>query len=387
MAAAGQASNPPTKIQGMEPAVSVLCGKRVALLGESPTHGFGETLEFKDALVRRLVDSCHYNALFFESGTYDFIHIQRILRSGHSVTDKMISAAIGGIWDNKEAQSLVPFLKEKVNNGSLTLGGMDDPIGAGTYATSDMASDLVQPLQGDERSRCLAILQKYLGWGYTADAPYRPSDKAKVVACLNEIENRIARGGEDNKLRAEEDKAMIDSLRRRLARDFTLTDWTKRDQRVGWKNARERSMYLNFKWMFSQLPPHSKVIVWTAAVHAAKTLSGVSGFEGIVPLGLYIRQEFGARAFSLGFSAYSGDYAFIHQPVRRLRIAPASSLEGRAFAHTQSNAVFLSSRQLRKLGAVAARPLGTSFKSARWDRVFDGMIIIRKEHAPAWLKR
>jgi len=31
-----------------------LCGKSVAMLGESPLHGFGKTLEFKVELVRRL---------------------------------------------------------------------------------------------------------------------------------------------------------------------------------------------------------------------------------------------------------------------------------------------------------------------------------------------
>lgn len=41
-----------------------LCGKSIAMLGESPLHGFGNTLEFKVGLVRRLVDECHFNAFF-----------------------------------------------------------------------------------------------------------------------------------------------------------------------------------------------------------------------------------------------------------------------------------------------------------------------------------
>jgi erythromycin esterase-like protein len=128
-------------------AVRALCGKHVALLGEPPFHGFGKTLEFKAQLVRRLVDECHYNALFVESGLYDYIHIERELRSGRKVPESMISAAIGGLWANKEVQDLVPFLTEKVNNGALKLGGLDDQIGAGSYASREMSSDLVQSLQ------------------------------------------------------------------------------------------------------------------------------------------------------------------------------------------------------------------------------------------------
>jgi erythromycin esterase-like protein len=180
---------------------------------------------------------------------------------------------------------------------------------------------------------------------------------------------------------------MIGSLKRNLARDFTEDDFTKSDQEMRQWNDRDRSMYLNFQWLYSRLPKHSKVIVWAATVHVAKALSRVNGFDGRVPFGSYIRQDFGDRAFSLGFSAYSGDYAFLRPPVRQLSAAPAFSLEGQIFAHANSDAVFLSRRQLRKYGSMAARPLGTSFTIAHWDQVVDGLIVFRKERAPVWLGR
>lgn len=275
----------------------------------------------------------------------------------------------------------------KGDGSSLTLGGLDDQIGAGSYASRQMSSDLVRPLQGDERSRCLGVLEKHLLWQYAKEAPYGPSDKAKIIGCLEEAEDRLSQPEERNKSWAEDDRAMIGSLKRNLARDFTEDDFTKSDQETRWFNDRDRSMYLNFEWLYSRLPKHSKVIVWAATVHVAKALSSVKGFEGRVPFGSYIRQDFGDRAFSLGFSAYSGDYEFIHPPVRQLSTAPAFSLEGQVFAHGNSDAVFLSRRQLRKYGSMAARPLGTSFKTALWDQLVDGLIVFRKERAPVWLSR
>ena len=62
--------------------VHELCGKRIALLGESPSHGYGRTLQFKVELVRRLIDECHYNAFFIESGIYDFLNFRKKLKSG-----------------------------------------------------------------------------------------------------------------------------------------------------------------------------------------------------------------------------------------------------------------------------------------------------------------
>src|SRR5262249_47281141 len=260
----GQAANPGKKITDIDPVVHAMCGKRVALLGEPPMHGFGKTLEFKVELVRRLVEECHYDALFVESGTYDYINVEKKLKSGEDVTDSMISAAIGGLWANKEVQSLIPFLREEVKAGSLMLGGLDDQIGRGTYAQREMSSDLVQYLEGDERSRCLAILKKHMLWEYTDGAPYSPSDKVKIVGCLDEIESRISEPGESKKLWAEEDNAMIASLKRNFARNFVEDDFTKSGQEVKWMNDRDWSMYLNFHWLFSRLPRNSKVIVWAA---------------------------------------------------------------------------------------------------------------------------
>jgi erythromycin esterase-like protein len=368
--------------QDIDPVVHDLCGKNVALLGESPVHGFGKTLEFKVALVRRLVDECHYNALLIESPAYDFIHMRGQARSGQPVTDAMISAAIGGLWANKEVQSLVRFLTQRVHAGTLRLGGLDDQLGRGTWAQHEMPTALVQSLQPDERSRCLGVLQRNTLWHYTDDAPYGPGDKAKIVACLDEIEGRIALPQQPASLSVDENRMMIESLKRNFARNFTDDDFSKPDQSLKWMNDRDRSMYINFQWWLSQLPPGSKVIVWAATVHTAKDLSAVPQFEGRIPLGSYIRQDFKGQAFSLGFSAYSGTYIAVRPPAHALSPAPGDSLEARSFAGLDADTVYLSREQLHRLGAIPARPLGTSFTTTPWDNVLDGFVVFREERAP-----
>ncbi len=362
-----------------------LCDERVALLGESPVHGFGKTLEFKAQLVRRLVDECHYDALFVESGAYDYIDIQRRLNSGQDVTDSMISAAIGGLWADKEVQTLVPFLRDRVKSGRLTLGGLDDQLGAGTYASHRMPADLAQYLQGDERARCLAVLERHMQWQYTDDAPYGPADKSRILSCLDEIEARIPATAPGAARFPDGDRVMVANLRRNLARNFTEDDFTKKDQELKWRGDREQSMYLNFQWLLSRLPSQGKVIVWAATVHTAKELHSVGDWDGSVPLGSSIRKEFGDRAFSLGFSAYSGSYVASRPPVRQLSVAPVTSLEGQAFAHAESGEVYFPRQQLQELGAIPGRPLGTSFKTAKWDEVLDGLVVFREERPPELL--
>jgi len=203
--------------------VRELCGKSLALLGESPLHGFGRTLDFKAGLVLRLMNECHYDAFFIESGIYDFLNIQNRLKSGQEVTESMVRAAIGGIWATREVQPLIPFLLEKVKTGSVTLGGLDDQLGRGTYAQQEMSSDLVQHLEPDEKSRCLLILRKHTLWQYTADSPYGPKDTALILGCLDGIENSLRKAPpaetREGMVR-EYHLAMVDNLKRTFARDL-----------------------------------------------------------------------------------------------------------------------------------------------------------------------
>jgi erythromycin esterase-like protein len=359
-----------------------LCGKSVALIGEPPVHGFGKALGFKVELVRRLVDGCRYNAVFFESGIYDFLNIQEQLKSGHDLTDSMLAAAIGGLWANEEVQRLVPFLRERVTSGRVYLGGLDDQLARDTWAQKEMPAALAAHLPDDQKARCLAILQKHMLWQYTDVAPYGPEDKTRILGCLDSIGAQLGETSAPDRANA---LAIIDSLKRRFDRDFQNVP-AGMDADTLWVNERDRSMYRSFHWLLSQLPTHSKVIVWTATVHAAKELSTVPGDASRIPLGFYIYRDFRSRAFALGFSSYSGSYAMVGQPVRPLSPAPEASLEARSFAGRDGDTVYLSRRELRKIGPIAARPLGTKFTTARWDQVLDGLVIFRREQAPEYLR-
>jgi erythromycin esterase-like protein len=385
--AAGQSASPSAEVNDADPVVHALCGKSVALLGESPVHGFGKTLEFKVELVRRLIDECHYNAFFIESGIYDFLNIQKRLNSGQEVTEPMISTAIGGLWATHEVQPLIPFLLRRAKAGRVILGGLDDQLGRGTYAQHEMPSDLVEYLQGDEKARCLAILQRHTLWQYTDDSPYGPKDKALILGCLDSIETVLTRAPPSAAPLREDYKEMVESLKSLLGWDFRQNVPKSVDESILDRNDRDHWMYVNFQWLLSRLPAHSKVIVWAANVHVAKDLSGVPGKEGLVPFGLYVRREFKSHAFALGFSAYSGSYAMTGQPVLQLSVAPDDSLEAQALAGRDSDTVYIPLEQLRKFGLVAARPLGTSFSMARWDEVLDGLFVFREEQPPEYLHR
>lgn len=353
------------------------CDKRVVFLGEPPMHGFGRTLELKTEIARRLITSCGFNAFFIESGAYDFLAIRTKLAAHQPITQSTVAAAIGGLWGVKEAEPLLPLLADKAQRGTLILGGLDDQLGRGTYAQRQMPADLASVLAGDDRQRCLAVLERHTLWQYTNDAPYGPNDKARILDCVDKIgaglRTRQASPSRDDAM------AMLDNLRRLFARDFRAAPAAGGQD----FNDRDASMYENFKWWHSRLPAGSKMIVWTATIHAAKSLAGVDGVASFVSLGSHIRRDLGGQAFVLGFSALSGTFALGRQPVRTLVAAPGNSLEARVFEGGDRDIRYVDAKALSELGVIPARPLGADFKTARWSEVVDALVVLRQEHPPS----
>jgi erythromycin esterase-like protein len=365
----------------MDQVIHDLCGKSVVLLGEPPVHGFGKVLDFKAELTRRLINECHFNGFFIESGIYDFLNIQKVHRSGIRVREEMVRAAIGGIWANQEMERLVPDLTQGAESGTLTLGGLDDQLSRGTYAQREMTGNLVRYISGDNKEHytCSSALERHTLWQYGSDSPYSPADKARLIDCLEKIESAAAKV---HSYDAARDHVMAVVLKRLIARDFPKPPANGISQDMQDANARDSSMYENFKWLKSRMPAPCKIIVWTATIHAAKDLGQVPGDEKRVSMGSFIHRDFGSRAFALAFSEYSGSYAFGSRPAQLLARAPDNSLEARAFAENGLAVRYFDLDTLQRVGLVAARPLGIDFKVTEWDKVFDGLVVFREEHPP-----
>lgn len=375
---------PPEWSSAIDQVVHDACNKTIVFLGEPRLHGFGKVLDFKAELTRRLITQCHFDGFFIESGIYDFLKIEELRKSGKGITVEMIQAGIGGIWANQEVARLIPDLLNAVESGKLTLGGLDDQLGRGTYAQREMASDLAKYLEGDTKERCFSALQRHILWQYSNASPYRPADRASLIGCLDQVEAAASKVHTDN---AVCDSAMAASLKRLLSRDFPEPPAAGADADLQYWNGRDRSMYQNFRWLKARMPAHSKIIVWTATVHAAKGLSEVPRDENHISMGSFIHREFGSKAFVLGSSEYSGSYAFLSRPPQQLTIAPDNSLEARAFREKAFTARYFDLKELRKFGRIAARPLGVDFEVANWNEVFDGLVVFREEHPPTVSRR
>lgn len=357
----------------LDQAVHDICPKRVAMLGEA-THGDGATVVYKAALVRRLIERCHFNAVFFEASHYDFLEFGRRLKAGEPTSPEMISAAVGGLWKfDREFAPLVPYLYDKARAGRVSLGGIDSQLGsAGAFYSNDaMPDELTGWLAPARRTACRETLHKQI---YYAFSHYGPAENAEVSRCLGDIGAALA-------------KADLPAPRRILYREMLASmtrfvDYVLADQ-PGYIRGRDASMYAIFDWLARRLPPNSKIIVWAATAHIAHDASANPAFSGGGNFGSFIAKAYGRQSFALGITALSGTYRYSRQePARAVAPTGADSLEGKALAGTAADATYLDAAKLAAIGAAPARLFGADSDTADWHRVLDGVIVLRRQQPP-----
>jgi len=374
------ASTPADEARAWEPALRAaehdLCGKQVALLGENGFHGEGKSVAFRAILIRRLITRCGYRAVFFEASHYDFLAVERAARRRQPVTEAMVLSAIGQKW-NKDAElaPLVAFLTAEARAGRVTLAGLEDQIAilGMFYSLERMPAELAHFLPPGRREECGATVRERTGWGYSKTSPHDPASIARVQTCLGEMRAVISKSPADPDLRGER-LQMIANMERAISRDFTPT----RANVAG----RDRSMYLNFRWLAARLKPGTKIIVWAANQHVAKDAALDPDFTAGENLGAYIHAAYGPRAFALGFSAASGTFRWSRGEFRPIVPAAPGSLEA-SLAAGAGEAAYAGPARLRSLGARAS--VLFSFQkpvSADWSRMFDGLVVFRESRPP-----
>ncbi|MBL8297831.1 MAG: erythromycin esterase family protein [Rhodanobacteraceae bacterium] len=358
---------------GLEAAVADLCDRKVILLGEDATHSGGQTLEVKARLVQRLVDECGFKAVLFESQIYDFLDLHRSFRQG-TAQQAQVAAAIGGLWsDSAQAEALVAFLFDRARNGRVHLQGLDPQVGGRTqtYTREKLAAQLASVLEEPTRRSCESTLHRHFNWQYDDATPYDASEQAQLLKCGQDI------------LRRSTETSDTDGITHWMAENLVEYLHLSADQSPAASfNRRDQAMFRNLVRHLERLPRRSKVIVWCATIHAAKTLQGVR--DGIVPFGFLVARKYGKYAHSVGFSAATGSFGRPGKPSVELLQAAADSLEVRSRATDAAELVYLDQAALRTLSPTTARLLDyNKVDFADWASLLDSAIVLREEQPHA----
>jgi len=349
-------------VSGSDPLDSLVddvCTKSVVLLGEEGHHAGGHTVEVKSELVKRLIDRCGFNAVYFESSAYEFYDLDRRLSAGTSARDQ-VADAIGGLWSvSKAIDPLVDALYAQASAGRIRLAGLDPQLGSATscYEKAALADELVRGLDEPRRSTCAAEVKRRTLWTYDDEHPFDDAARNSLAACFRDAANA----------------APPDSFFS-VAAPATEALLTNPPAGGGW-DARERQLARLFQWNQQRSSRASKVIVWTANVHAA--LSGGPNAT-VRPLGAELRAEYGDRLASIAFTSFGGAYG--RRDATPVPTPGPESLEARALAGDVRDVAYLPRPALAGLGAVDASLFSYgNLSRADWSSLFDGAVVLRLE--------
>ena len=335
--------------------LETLCEAQVVLLGEGPTHGEGTTLDFKSDIAQALISDCNFELLLFEASFYEFLKLYELKNSASNINQDNIETALGFVYRDKiQLQSFINFINSEVNSNTLNLGGLDyQPGGRGQdYSNFKMLDDILYPK--DSTINCKLALKQRIFYDYTKNGPYTLSQKNKLLNCLKQPIS----SPEKNKIR--------ENLYHYIESDFLKNQDRSLNRSV--------FMYKNFKYWFELFKEPPKTIVWSSSAHANKSSNTYGG-----NLGSLVKQEFGASAYSLGFSALEGSVRNMQGEIENLPDAPKTSLEYGTFLNTEGDIVFLDTGDLSDLRVLPGAAIFNTYREQDWSTIFDGIVVFRHQ--------
>jgi len=342
--------------------VNALCQKQIVLLGELPTHGEAHTFDAKAKIADRLIAQCGFTAILFEAPIYDFIGLERAAAT-RTATPEQLDNAIGRFWWTRELTPWRRALFEAATRHRVVVGGLDDQVSITShYAEAALPRLIAAASSESTATECRQTVSRHVGWTYDAKNPFDEREQLRLQQCARNAADAAAA----NRSLDAADRVMLESFARYADR-----------QRLGMTSGRDESMYRNLVWYLERLPANSRVVIWTATVHAARTRGSLSE----VPLGARVVERWGDRVGTVGFTAYAGYTARAGRPASSISDAPPESLE--ATATSESAWALLDSEKLRAIGRISSRLLG-KFVSETWSDYFDAVVVIRQEVAPTF---
>ncbi|MEO8161499.1 MAG: erythromycin esterase family protein [Arenimonas sp.] len=349
--------------------VAEVCSSRMVFLGEEGSHGGAVAFAVKAQLVEELVGKCNFRHVAFESQVYDFEDLKQRYAAG-TATQAALFDAVGALWSTaSEMEPVLHTLHAKAQAGELVLSGIDGQIGSSTgiYTQQRLGGALSAVLAEPGRGHCKATIDRLTSWTFDAEHPNDDAYKQAIAKCLDAAQ---AAAGNSSSVGAST-RLLIRSFRDQLK--FSETDYS---------NQRDRLMYENLAAIVHTLPAGTKTVVWTANVHAAR-----QPFDGRAATAGYFADQDPGAVRSIGIAAVSGSYGRQGRVASELQPAIEGSLEMMAAPKAPSVMNYVSSKDLSGHDGQPSRLLGyASYKQAAWSRLFDGVIILRSEHQPNFIR-
>jgi erythromycin esterase len=391
-----------TDFSDLEPLLAKLADVRVVQLAEL-SHGDGNGSAARVRLIKFLHQRLGFNVVVWEAGFYEAERMNTLLAADVPLS-YVPAAALWWFWgESAQIAPLFAYARASLKTSSpLRMAGFDVQFTGGVNALLERLRDI--PRWFARAARPLPI-----GLAITLDsarqrlarnntAPGRDTLLAYAPALVAHYERNAAamRAAHGDLEAARIERVLRNVIDYRAMLDYSnLADSVRAF--VQSYNRRERANAGNLLWLANEAYRAGKLIVWSHNVHAAYTrlgrrfdaLFGSDAPDRLESTGRLVKLALGDALYSMGTTAYDGEWGFPTWPQQTVQKSPPGALVEWLNQLGQPYAL-VDLRGARRAGHWLMQPMPGSLSAQMldrwypivWPQVFDGLLFIQRM-APA----
>ena len=363
----------------LDPLLDRIGNARVVLLGEA-THGSSEFYLMRERISRELILKKGFSIIAIEGDWPDAARIDHYVRHLEYPPSEWTAFARfpTWMWRNKEVRSFVDWLREynaamkpekRVAFHGLDLYSLYDSVRSILRYLDDVDPETAKVAR--ERYGCLTPWQTDPAtYGHAALTGRYKSCERDVVSMLKDLQ------GKHRQYAEHDGERFLDVVQnaRLVANAEHYYRIMYYGSRASW-NLRDNHMFMTLKDLLHFYGGESKAIVWAHNSHVGNAAATEMFARGEHNIGHLCRQDFGKRAYSIGFGTNAGTVAAASDwdgpmEIKQVRPAIAQSYE-RLFHETGHKNFLLGLRDF------PARPGGEALSKPRLERAIG--VIYRPE--------
>ena len=321
----------------LSPLLERIGDARIVLIGEA-SHGTSEFYRLREQITRELIQKKGFNIVSLEADWPDAAHIDRFVRNTDISLpeDEPFTRFPTWMWNNGEVLRFVKWLKT-FNEGKSEIDEKTGVYGLDFYSMYSSVKAIIDYLEDIDPNLAETARNRY--------------------GCLMPYENDPARYGaaamSDRYKKCEKDvtemlyeilKHRVEAVKKDGARYYNALQNARlvanaekyyRSMYLGaqssW-NLRDSHMFDTLKSLLNHRGYGSKAVVWAHNSHIGNANATEMGARGEHNIGQLAKEEFGDKAFNIGFGTDHGTVAAAHDwggkmNVMNVRPSPEGTIE------------------------------------------------------------
>jgi protein-L-isoaspartate(D-aspartate) O-methyltransferase len=320
----------------LNPLMQRIGSARIVLLGEA-THGTSEFYRMRERITRDLIVKKGFRFVAIEADWPDAARVDHYVRHFQYPPSEWTAFARfpTWMWRNTEVRDFVSWLRK--HNGTAEAGERVAFHGLDLYSLYDSIRSVLNYLDevdpesarvARERYGCLTPWQRdpatYGHAALTGSYPTCESDVARTLADLLAKRRAYAEHDGERFLDAEQNARLVANAERYYRIMYY-------GSRASW-NLRDTHMFETLKNLLAFHGADSKAVVWAHNSHVGNAAETEMAARGEYNIGQLCREEYGEKAYLIGFGTNSGTVAAASEwdgpmEVKKVRSAHPNSYE------------------------------------------------------------